>query len=421
MMASRWSILLRPGLRSMLPVLGVVAALLLALVLASAPGVHAQDTVDPVTLLLTNDEAGQAANVKRDSQGEEGPSHWARRRWERERDTPDAKLGPLILENNVYVTRDIESAKQVYAAEVAKLPTFPEAFDKLTGTFPFQMTPIGDESSALSGCNDCLAKDDIFVHHRVVVRKGPAVTVVYTYGPDKLATQELTTWFAGQAASHIPDNMPVTASAPSMIATAPQPPAGEGSADADPGAGNSQPQAQQPQQSQPAAQVIQAQPKDLAIKKSEAGKDAEMKEEKSGADDKSSWYFARFERPRTYAGYRAGPVTVYTQVFVAKDRAAADQIYADQVKLNESFPEAKEKRGDVFELKDANEIGDQSRGLSACNASCNSDKEVYVHKRLVFRIENVVSVTYVWGLANPEGITDASARYFATIVAARVR
>ena len=129
----------------------------------------------------------------------------------------------------------------------------------------------------------------------------------------------------------------------------------------------------------------------------------------------------RYERPRTYAGYRAGPVTVFSQVFVARDRAAADQIYQDQTKKNEEFPEAKEKVGGRFELKESNEIGDESRGLSACNTSCNSDKEIYLHKRLVARIENVVSVVYIWGLANEEGVTDAGARYFASLVAARVR
>lgn len=91
------------------------------------------------------------------------------------------------------------------------------------------------------------------------------------------------------------------------------------------------------------------------------------------------------------------------------------------MKLNEKFPEAKEKVGNPFELKDGNEIGDESRGLSACNASCNTNIEIYLRKRLVARIENVVSVTYNWRLANEEGVTDANARYFGALAVTRAR
>jgi hypothetical protein len=317
-----------------------------------------------------------------------------------------------VLENVVYVARDLAAAQQVYQSEVGKMPTFPEATDPLTGTFPFPMTSLGDESAALSGCNDCMAKDEIYVHRRSVVRKGPVVTVVYTYGADTVITEDLATWFAGQAASHIPGDISAAGgSAPSSNdqgvastsdgAPAPQPD--------DSGAGQGH------------EQVIQTRPKDLAIRLDEAGKGAEKKDEEDGSDDRGAWYRVRYERPRTYAGYRAGPVTVFNQVFVARDRAAADRIFEEQVKLNERFPEAKEKVGDPFVLKDSTEIGDESRGLSACNTSCNTNKEIYLHKRLVARVENVVSVVYIWGFGNPEGVTDASARYFASLVVGRIR
>jgi hypothetical protein len=375
------------------------------------------DGVDPLTLLLTGEDAGAAATQVRETQGEDGPSHWARRRWERDRDSKDATSGPLVLENVVYVARDLSAAEQLYRSEVGKLPTFPEATDQLTGTFPFPMTPLGDESAALSGCNDCLAKDEIYVHRRSVVRKGPVVTVVYTYGTDDVITEDLATWFAGQAASHIPDGL-----LQSVVAGGPAPGVGDqgppSSADASPA---SQPDESEIGQDEDQGQVIQTRPKDLAIKLDEAGKNAAKKDEQDGSDDGGAWYQVRYERPRTYAGYRPGPVTVFNQVFVAPDPAAADRIFQEQVKLNERFPEAKEKVGDPFVLKDSTEIGDESRGLSACNASCNSNKEIYLHKRLVARVENVVSVVYIWGLANEEGVTDASARYFASLVAGRIR
>jgi hypothetical protein len=66
-------------------------------------------------------------------------------------------------------------------------------------------------------------------------------------------------------------------------------------------------------------------------------------------------------------------------------------------------------------------LTNESRGLSACNTACNSDKGVYLHKRIVTRVENVVSVVYIWGLGNEEGVTDASARYFGSEVVNRLR
>lgn len=404
------------------------------------------DSVNPLDLLLTAEDAGADAIQVKESQGEDGPSHWARRRWERSPDSQDgssgtsgnnrgsnkdagskkdhdstyAVSGPLVLDNTVYVANDLAAAKQLYQREVGKQATFPEATSAVTGTFPFPMTALGDESAALSGCNDCMGKDEIDVHRRSVVRRGPVVAVVYTYGVDKVITEDLATWFAGQSLSHIPDDITVASGAPSADASSvpSADPASAAPSDSGPAQASGQStQAQAPSQSQ----MITARPQDLAIKLAEAGKSAEKKDEKDGSDDKSTWYRVRFERPRTYAMYRSGPVTVFSQVFVAKSRAAADQIFQDQAGQNVKFPEATEKVGGVFELKGTDGVGDESRGLSACNASCNSDQEIYLHKRIVSRVANVVSVVYIWGLANAEGVTDTSAAYFANLVIQRIR
>lgn len=214
-------------------------------------------------------------------------------------------------------------------------------------------------------------------------------TAFITAGNDKVITEELATWFAGQAASHIPDGIAAASG-----------PAPSGPATGAPATGAAPSDGQQPDQTQGQTTQTQAIPKDLAVKLDEAGKHAEKKEEKEGSDERGSWYQVRYERPRTFAAYRSGAVTIVSRVFVARDGAAATQIFQEHVKPNETFPEAKEKVGDPFELKDGNETGDESRGLSACHASCNTNKEIYLHKRLVARIENVVSVTYIWGLAN---------------------
>ena len=408
----------------MLAALLVLSVLSTTLVGAGAPVVRAQtDGIDPFSLLISGEDAGAVATMTKESHGEDGQSRWAQRQWERDRESPDATTGPLVIVNTVYVARDLTAAQQVYAAEVAKSPEVPEAMDRRTGSYAFPMMRIGDESAALSVCDDCNAKDEIYVHHRAVIRKGPVVTVMYTYGTDGVATQDLATWFAGQAAGRIPDDL--KADAPAGPASSP---ADEGAADPPTGGGAGTNLASAPpatgaptNTALPSGAAIQARPHDLAVKLSEAGKNAEMKDEKDGSDDRSDWYLVRYERPRNFAGYRAGPVTVVSQVYVARSRAAAEQILQDQVKRNEEFPESSERIGGRFELKTGGGIGDESRGLAACSESCNSRRELYLHQRIVSRVENVVSVVYVWGLDNVEGVTEESARYFSAIVVNRAR
>src|SRR5215210_8906643 len=273
-MSNVWSLPHGRALRALLALVTFCTALWGAAPFPEVPSARAQsDDIDPLSLVLTHEDAGADATMTRETQGEEGPARWARRRWERNpedvssgqeqnnrgsnKDAPAAKdreshygmSGPLVLENVVYVARDLAAAKQVYAKEVAKQPTFPEATDRLTGSFPFPMTAIGDESTALSACNDCMAKDEIYVHRRTVVRKGPVVTVVYTYGVDKVITEDLATWLAGQAVGRIPDDT-VMAGGPPRSDQAPSAPT-DGS--------QPTPQSQPGQQRQPApAQAIQA-------------------------------------------------------------------------------------------------------------------------------------------------------------------
>jgi hypothetical protein len=170
-------------------------------------------SIDPLDMLLTADDAGADAVQVKESQGEDGPAHWARRRWERDgadgssgttqrnnrgsnkdaestkdRDSHYAVSGPLVLDNTVYVANDLAAAKQVYQNEVSKLSTFPEATDRVSGSFPFPMTPLGDESAALSACNtSCNSDKEIYLHKRIVSRVENVVSVVYVWG---LANEE---------------------------------------------------------------------------------------------------------------------------------------------------------------------------------------------------------------------------------------
>lgn len=357
----------------------------------------------PRDFLLTADDVGEAAELVLETDGVVDLGQWARQRWERDRDTSDVRIGPVVLDNTVYLARDVDAARELFGRQVSRQVEFPEAADAHAGPFEFAIVPVGDEVAALSACENCLTDETINLHHRVVVRKGPVVSVVYLYGRERVATQDLATWFAAQAASHVPDglvagNMPPAS--PGEVLTAPS---------ADPGSGTA------------LGPAIQGQPRDFAVTLDEAGKWAELAAEDSGADDRVAWYAARYERPRTYAGFRSGPVTVASRVFVARDEQVARQVLDEQALLNEQFPEATEEVGDRFELAVGDEPSPDMRGLSACTGSCNSREEIFVHKRLVSRVGNVVSVVYIWGLDDPEGTTDWHARYFASLVDARSR
>ena len=357
----------------------------------------------PRDFLLTADEAGEAAELVTETDGVVDLGQWARRRWERDRDTSDVRIGPVVLDNTVYLARDVDAARELFGRQVSRQVDFPEATDAHVGPFEFAIVPVGDEVAGLSACEDCLADETINLHHRVVVRKGPVVSVVYLYGRERVATQDLATWFAVQAASRVPDGLVAEGlppNSPGEALTAPS---------ADPGSGTAP------------GPAIQGQPRDFAVTLDEAGKWAELVDEQAGADDRVAWYAVRYERPRDYAGFRSGPVTVASRVFVARDEQTARQVLDEQALLNEQFPEATEEVGDRFELEVGDEQGPDERGLSACTGSCNSREEIYVHKRLVSRVGTVVSVVYIWGLDDPEGATDWHARYFASLVDARSR
>ncbi|HYU18151.1 MAG TPA: hypothetical protein VEQ11_05595, partial [Chloroflexota bacterium] len=164
-------------------------------------------------------------------------------------------------------------------------------------------------------------------------------------------------------------------------------------------------------------------PKGIVIKLSEAGKDAKEADHQQYADGRQTWYAVRYERPQTFSGFRSGPVTVYSKAIIASDVATAQDIFNEQVALNQKFPEAKEKIGGKFDfaLEGDEYIGEQAQGFSACNDDCNSSGETYLHHRLVFRNANMVGVIYTWGIGGdtPEGNKKVFVRQFAEKMVSR--
>ena len=367
---------------------------------SSAP--VAAPAANPHDFLLTAEEAGEAAKLMHETTGDTDLGQWARLRWERDRDNSDVRIGPVVLEQTVHVAHNVIAARELFGRELGQQLEFPEAVDAHDGPFEFAIAPVGDEVAALSACEDCLTKGTINLHHRVVVRKGPVVSVVYLYGREAVVTQDLATWFATAAANHVPDHlaegMPSISTEPVASAPGPTP---------DPSVGTAP------------GRVVQGQPRDLAVTLDEAGKWAELADEDAGADARATWYSARYERPSSYAGFRSGPVTIVNRVFIALDEQIAREILEEQAVLNEQFPEATEEVGDPFGLDLGREGDLEIRGLSACTGSCNERGEIYVHKRLVSRVGTTVSVVYLWGLDHPEGTTDWHVGYFADLIELR--
>jgi hypothetical protein len=259
--------------------------------------------------------------------------------------------------------------------------------------------------SGLSACLDCTAKDELRLHHRVTFRRGVVVATLYLYGAQSTTPQSLMTWYATQAANRVP----------AEATRAPERSAEQQAVSTPPGAESTQP----PRRA--TVPLVLAEPKDLAIKIGEAGKGARVKIDRDGLDARGSWYEVRFEREGSGGRFYQGPVTVHNIVFVARDVDGARLTYQEQTALNEKVPEADRRVGQKFELKGANEIGEEATGVSACERSCNPGDEVYVHKRLVSRVANVVSVVYLWGLSHEEGTSDWHARYFGELVVTRSR
>jgi hypothetical protein len=240
-------------------------------------------------------------------------------------------------------------------------------------------------------------KDEINYHHRAVVRWGTVVEVVYLYGIDKVNPQDLMRWYLQQLGARIPES---ALNAPEKVG---------GPITNERVAGPSD------------ARLVTANPKEIVLRVDEVGKRAEAKAQKDGKDARGNWYEIRFERGGTGSRFYEGPVTIYSYVFVANDVEGAKAIYQEQVKLNDKIPENGDKRvGDKFELKGGDGLGDESQGISACEKGCNVDGDLYVHKRLVLRTYNAVSVVYTYGLAVDEGNTDQSAINFAEIVNKRL-
>ena len=175
-------------------VAGLLASRAVGAALAQEPGWHPRD------IAMFDEEAGKAATLTRDEEGSDDRSHWVHRRWERDRDSEDVGVGPIITHNTVWVAKDEAAARAIFREQAEKQKEFPESVDEHAGTFEWKIDPIGDEVAALSACikDACNVDGAINLHQRVVVRKGRVVSVVYIFGRERRSTREATLYFVNK-------------------------------------------------------------------------------------------------------------------------------------------------------------------------------------------------------------------------------
>ena len=167
---------------------------------------------DPREIATTDDEAGKRVTVEADEDGTDDYGRWTHRRWSRDRESSDLHVGPVLIDNTVWVAPNLDTARAVYKIQVDKMREFPERAvnqDSAKGPFAFQVkeglkpSDLAEDAAALSACVDCDVKTVIYTHRRIVLRRLNVVTVMYIFGRENVATPELAVWYAWQVSQRM--------------------------------------------------------------------------------------------------------------------------------------------------------------------------------------------------------------------------
>jgi hypothetical protein len=168
-----------------------------------------------------------------------------------------------------------------------------------------------------------------------------------------------------------------------------------------------------------AIELIQARPQDLALRLDEAGKAAKKTKDSTDTGATGPWYQVQYDRPKTYANERSGPLTVVEKVVLSPDIGTAQKAFKE-ISAQE-WPESAEKRKGGFTPK-VDAIGDEFFIIGACNDNCSGDgDDTNTHFRVVVRDRNVVLVTYTYGYGGAQGNDEAGAMQVANMALAHLR
>jgi hypothetical protein len=151
-------------------------------------------------------------------------------------------------------------------------------------------------------------------------------------------------------------------------------------------------------------EIIQARPMDLVLTLGEAGKAAKKTKDSDGTSTTGPWYQVQYDRPRTFANERSGPLTIVEKMVLSPDVATAQKAF-DELSAQD-WPEASSKRKGIFlPNNNPDPLGDQFKMIGSCDDGCGDN----THFRMTVRYINAVYVLYTFGYSGEGGNNEAGA------------
>lgn len=156
----------------------------------------------PWAIIIQAQETGRQTILESSKSGEDERSIWQTVRYVRDRDRETSGIGPNVIYNKVYVARNQQIAREIFAAESA-VKNFPEAIDRYEGFFIPDKPNLGVESSAIGSCEGGCNADRYNVHLRLVYRRGNVVSVFYTFGDQLSSSMNIVYYLAKNVADRM--------------------------------------------------------------------------------------------------------------------------------------------------------------------------------------------------------------------------
>lgn len=137
---------------------------------------------NPRQAVLTAADAGKEATEYKNEDGNDKWGKFTNTRFERDRSTGASALGPNVMDSKVWVTKDAETAKQLFK-EQAAVKNFPERKEGVKGPVEkIKPASVGEQFAAIGGF---WQDEKIWQHWRFAIQRGSAVAVVYLFGREE--------------------------------------------------------------------------------------------------------------------------------------------------------------------------------------------------------------------------------------------
>ena len=150
---------------------------------------------DPKQAILTLEDAGKEATQYIADEGTDKYGKFARHRFERDRSNGASALGPNVIDNKVWIAKDVNAAKELFK-EQAAIRNFPERKESAQGSVEkIKPTSYGEEFSFTSAFYQ---DDKVWQHYRFVIRQGNVVAVLYLFGREEFFQDQKERTWTGQ-------------------------------------------------------------------------------------------------------------------------------------------------------------------------------------------------------------------------------